>query len=293
MRLVTRGDADGLCCAVFLKLKEKIDSIEFVHPKDMQDGKVQISENDIIANLPYHPKCGMWFDHHASSAEQAKKQKFKGHFRLAPSAARVIYEYYKDPALDKYLDLLIQTDKMDSANLEVRDVTHPQDYILLMYTLDPRSGLGPFKDYFLKLLDLIVEKPVAEILQVPEVQSRCTRLMQEQERFKKIMLDNSRLEGNVIVTDLRKLKVIPVGNRFLIFTLFLDGNVQVRIFNGKAGEFIVVALGRSIFNKTCTTDLGALCAQYGGGGHSGAATCQLPLDRAETVIPEIINKLKK
>ncbi|MBI3038190.1 exopolyphosphatase [bacterium] len=270
MRLVTRADADGLCCAVFLKMKEKIECVEFVHPKDMQDKKVNITENDIIANLPYHPNCALWFDHHASSAQDAKKFPFKGNFRVAPSAARVVYEYFKDPAMDKHLPLLTETDKMDSAQLDVSDVTDPKGYILMMYTLDPRSGLGPFKDYFLRLVDWIIEKPIVS----------------------QVMKETSHQEGNVIITDLRKSKGVPAGNRFLIFTLFPQGNVQARIFNGKAGEFIVVAMGHSIFNRTCKVDLGALCAQYGGGGHAGAATCQLPLEKSEKLIPEIIQKLK-
>lgn len=292
MRLVTRGDADGLCCAVFLTIKEKIDSIEFVHPKDMQDGKVKITSNDIIANLPYHPDCAMWFDHHASNEATSNQIKFKGAFHLAQSAARVIYEHYRDPALDRFKDLLEQTDKMDSANLTEKDVTDPRDYILLMYTLDPRSGLGAFKDYFMKLKDWIVEKPIAEILRIPEVKERCMKLLADQKKFAEVMKENSRLDGNVIITDIRKVKDLPSGNRFLIFTLFPRGNVQARIFNGRGGEFVVIALGKSIFNRTCMTDVGSLCHQYGGGGHSGAATCQVPLDKAETIIGEIITKLK-
>jgi hypothetical protein len=292
MRLVTRGDADGLCCAIFLKLKEQIDSIEFVHPKDMQDGKVTITKNDIIANLPYHPDCGMWFDHHATSEENAKTKEFQGHFRLAPSCARVIFEYYKDPQLGKFDKLLEETDRIDSANLSVEDVTNPQGYMLVFYTLDPRSGLGPFKDYFLKLMDWLTTKNVMEILMIPEVRERCKRLLMDQQKFIEAMKATSRLDGNVIITDLRSAGPVPSGNRFLIFTLFPLGNVQARIFNGRAGEFIVVALGKSIFNRTCEIDLGALCGEFGGGGHSGAATCQLPLDQAEEAVQKIITRLK-
>lgn len=291
MRLVTRGDADGLTCAVFLRIKEKIESIDFVHPKDMQDGKVQITNNDIIANLPYHPNCAMWFDHHASNEQTAQTVDFKGNFRLAPSAARVIYEHYRDPALDRFKALLEQTDKMDSAHLSVEDVTDPRDFILLMYTLDPRSGLGAFKDYFLKLMDWIVAKPVDEILRLPEVKERCMKLLAEQKNFSEAMKKYSRLEGNVIITDLRELKASPIGNRFLIFTLFPQGNVQVRIFNGKGGEFIVVALGKSIFNRSCLADVGKICEKHGGGGHSGAATCQIPPDKANQIIAEIVTSL--
>jgi len=293
MRLITRGDADGLCCAVFLRIKEKIDAIEFIHPKDMQDGKIEITPNDIIANLPYRPTCGMWFDHHASSGESAVRNKFKGKFRVAPSAARVVYEYYNDPELNKYSKLLEETDKVDSAHLQISDVTDPHGYVLLMYTLDPRSGLGPFKEYFLRLMDWIIEKPIDDILQIPEVKERCDRLLREQDEFAEVMRANSHLEGNVIVTDLRKVQKIPVGNRFLIFTLFPEGNVQIRVFNGKGGEFIVAALGTSIFNRTCRISVGDLCIKYGGGGHKGAATVQLSHDNADKIVTELIAYLRK
>ncbi|MBF0543363.1 MAG: exopolyphosphatase [Candidatus Riflebacteria bacterium] len=290
MRLITRGDADGLCCAVFLRIMESIDSIEFVHPKDMQDGKVMVTTNDIIANLPYHPDCGMWFDHHASSEKDANKP-FKGKFKIAPSAARVIFEHYDCSELKPFLDLLEATDMLDSAQLSIPDVTDPKDYILLFYTLDPRSGLGPFKDYFLKLMDWIIFKPISEILEIPEVKKRCTDLFQQQKEFEKLMRETSRVEGKVIFTDLRKTPKVPAGNRFLIFTIFPEGSVQVRVFNGKGGEFTVIAIGHSIFNRTCQVDVGALCNQYGGGGHKGAATCQVANQDADKIVKEIIKQL--
>ncbi|MBF0406037.1 MAG: exopolyphosphatase [Candidatus Riflebacteria bacterium] len=292
MRLVTRGDADGLCIAVFLKIMESIDSIEFAHPKDMQDGKVFVTKNDIVANLPYHPSCGMWFDHHASS-EKDSSNSFKGGFRIAPSAARVVYDYYNSFKLYKYTALLEATDRIDSADLTIQDVLTPTDYILLFYTLDPRSGLGAFKDYFLRLADWLIDKSINEILEIPEVKKRCQDLLAQQKEFAEVMRSTSTVEGNVVLTDLRKIQKVPAGNRFLIFTQYPQANVQVRVFNGRGGEFTVIAIGRSIFNKSCTVDAGALCEQYGGGGHKGAATCQVPNQIADEVIRSVIQQLNE
>lgn len=290
MRLITRGDADGLCCAVFLRIKESIDSIEFAHPKDMQDGKIKVTPNDIIANLPYHPSCGMWFDHHSSSEKDAFRN-FRGNFRVAPSAARVVFEYYRDRALGIFNTVLEATDKIDSACLTMEDVVNPQGYILLFYTLDPRSGLGPFRDYFQRLMDWIITKPVDAILDLPDVKERWTRLLAEQQRFSETMQRHTLQKGPVIFTDLRKATEVPPGNRYFIYTLYPQGNVQMRIFNGKGNEFTVIALGHSIFNKTCTVDLGALCSKYGGGGLKTAATCQVVNEKAEQVIGEILTAL--
>jgi hypothetical protein len=97
---------------------------------------------------------------------------------------------------------------------------------------------------------------------------------------------------NTHYTDLRDAKQIPAGNRFLVFTLFPKGNVEVRIFGGKEGKTTVVAVGHSIFNRTCGVNAGKLMAEYGGGGHAGAGTCQLAPADAERKIEEIIRRLQ-
>jgi len=293
MRVFTRGDMDGLASIVLLGLVEDISEITFAHPKDMQDGSIKVDKNDIIINLPYVPGCGMWFDHHISEEIKLKDiGPFKGSFALAPSAARVIYDFYKSPKFAQYKDLLVATDCMDSGRLTMEDVTNPSGWILLGMTLDPRSGLGmEFRDYFRHVVDNVRQFPLEKVLENPDVKKRCERVLREQDEFKSILKQNSRQEENVIITDFRKIRNLPAGNRFLVYTLYPDANVEVRLFPGALNN-TVAAIGHSIFNRTCKINIGELTAKYGGGGHFGAGTCQLPNDIADVKITEIIKILK-
>jgi len=297
MRILTRGDFDGLISSVLLTMVESIREIRFAHPKDAQDGKVEATENDIVVNMPYIPGCGMWFDHHVT--EEAKVEdlgSFKGSFEMAPSAARVIYNHYgadKFQAEQDLTEMLESVDRLDAAQLTEDDVTNPQRWILLGLTLDQRSGLGPeFRKYFRWLVEYVKELPIDRVLQHPEVKRRCERVLNEQEEFKKVLEANASQDGNVIITDLRGKSDLPVGNRFLVFTMFPDANVEVRIFDGYQGS-TVVAAGKSIFNRTCNVSCGGLLSGYGGGGHAGAGTAQLRGDRIEDEIREIVDTFKK
>jgi hypothetical protein len=295
MRLITRGDVDGLACAIFITTIEKIDSIKFIHPKDMQDGLVNVTSEDIICNLPYNPGCAMWFDHHVSEGEREENVKsgsFKGKYDQAPSAARLVYEYYNDSRLDKYKEFLEAVDKMDSATLDIEDVTNPKGWMLLLYSLDPRTSIGDFKYYFFQLIDLIKTKPLKKIMKDPEVALRCDYVSSEQSDFKQALLDHTKLDGNVIVTDFRDLDDIPMGNRFLVYTLFPEGNISVRLFKAFESNKIVVAAGHNIFKRDSKTNIGMLFSKYGGGGHKGAGTCQIDQDPADERINEIINIMK-
>jgi hypothetical protein len=297
MRIVTRGDFDGLASSVLLTEIHQVREIRFVHPKDAQDGKVDADEEDIVVNVPYVQGCGLWFDHHVS--EEAKVPdigKFKGAFATAPSAARVVYDYYKKDhgaKLAKYAELLEATDRLDAAQLTLEDVTNPQGWILLGLTLDPRSGLGPeFRKYFRWLVEYIKELPLDKVLAHPEVKKRTDRVLKEQQEFKSILGGRAKLDGNVIVVDFRNMPEKPVGNRFLVYTMFPEGNVEMRLFDGHKGA-VVVAAGHSIFNRTCNVNIGELLKTYGGGGHRGAGTTQLPPETAEAQMAEILATLKK
>lgn len=294
MRVLTRGDLDGLTATVFLSLVEKVTEVKFAHPKDVQDGKVPCDQEDIVVNLPFVKGCGLWFDHHVSEEEKLGAiGGFKGRFAVAPSAARVVSDHYKSPEFDKYKDLLEATDRLDAAQLSMDDVARPSGWILLGYTLDPRTGLGPeFQKYFRWLVEYVKEVPLAKILQHPEVKKRCDRVLEEQEEFKKVLQSRTKVDGTVVLTDFRGLKDAPVGNRFLVYTLYPQCNVEVRIFAGKGGATINVAIGHSIFNRTCKANAGKLCARYGGGGHQGAGTCQLSPDKADAQIKDIVAELK-
>lgn len=295
MRLIIRGDADSLACAVFITTMETIESFKFVHPKDMQDGKIEVTNEDIICNLPFHPDCYMWFDHHISEEERDEKVKsgdFKGKFGLAPSAARLIYEYYNDPALKKYEEFLDAVDKFDSAQLSIEDVTNPKGWILLLLSLDPRTTIGDYKNYFYEMVDWIKHLPLKKIMKKPEVALRCEYVISEQAEFKDALLKYTRVDGNVIITDFRELDETPIGNRFYVYTLFPEGNISLRIFMGKGKKNVVCAAGHNIFKRDSKTNIGMLFAKYGGGGHAGAGTCQLDVETADEKIKEIIEQMR-
>ncbi|MBI4712196.1 MAG: exopolyphosphatase [Planctomycetes bacterium] len=294
MRIITRGDMDGLASSVLLTTVEKVGEIAFVHPKDAQDGRISATPDDILVNLPYVQGCGMWFDHHISEDEKAEKVKgFKGAYKVAPSAARVIHDYYQSPLFEPYKKMMDAIDRFDSGNLTMEDVTNPQDWILLAYTIDPRTGLGPeFQKYFRWLVEYVKEIPLDKVLEHREVKKRIDKVKSEQDEFKKLLQQHCRLDGNVVITDLRALTQVPTGNRFLVYTLFPQANVEARIFWGKGKQVVIIACGHSIFNRTCKVNLGKLLAEYGGGGHAGAGTCQIPVEKADKTIPELIKRLQ-
>ncbi|NTW50308.1 MAG: exopolyphosphatase [Chlorobiales bacterium] len=303
MRLLTRLDFDGLACATLLKEVLSIDAVEFCHPKDMQDGKIPVTENDIITNLPYHPNAGIWFDHHASEALRNGEAVFNGRYELAPSTARVVYNYFVEKGegekLRKYKQFLIEVDKVDSATLSPEDVSNPKGWVLLAYIMDPRSGLAKGSNYqisnydlMMKLIDWMQIFTAEEILEFPDIKERATRYFDEEKVFKEALLANSRQDKNVIITDFRGMDA-PAGNRFLIYSLFPEANISVRLIDGKDKCVTVIAGGHSIFNRTSKTDVGALMSRYGGGGHRGAGTCQIGAPHANLILSDIVAQMKK
>ncbi len=298
MRLVTRGDLDGLTSAVIITMKESIDAIALVHPQDITDKTVEIRSDDILTNLPYHPNCGMWFDHHLlTDSNEKPPENFKGRYELAPSAARLVYEYYRerdpdDEALKRLEPLVNETDRLDAALLTPDDVENPRDYILLGYTIDSRTGLGSFEEYFRQLVEWLKTKSIQEVLAMPEVRARAQRLRADQADFKRLLSRNSFQLNNVIITDLREIEQLPSGNRFLVYTLFPEANVSLRVHWGPRHGSVIAAVGHSIFNRTCKTSVGELMSRYGGGGHRGAGTCVLPIEQAADAIDEILFELQ-
>jgi nanoRNase/pAp phosphatase (c-di-AMP/oligoRNAs hydrolase) len=298
MRLVTRGDLDGLTSAVIITMKEPIDEVVLVHPQDITDKRVEIRSDDILVNVPYDPRCGMWFDHHLlTDSNEKPPDDFRGRHRIAPSAARLVYEYYleKDPhdaALLRLSTLVDETDRLDAAQLTQSDVDDPRDYILLGYTIDSRTGLGSFEDYFTRLAEWLKHLPIEDVLRQPEVAARVERIRGEQADFKRLVARNSFQLNNVVVTDLREVERLPAGNRFLVYSLFPDANVSLRVHWGPRHDTVIAAVGHSIFNRTCNTSVGELMSRYGGGGHRGAGTCVLPHERAADAIDEILFELQ-
>ncbi|MFC1619198.1 exopolyphosphatase [Candidatus Neomarinimicrobiota bacterium] len=299
MRVVYRGDLDGTLCTAILIDVGLGDEITQAHPKDMQDGKVDITGEDILCNLPYHPNCYMWFDHHVTEIENSNAPTdFKGLVEVAPSAAGLVYRYFlpDHPELKKYEQLVTETDLIDSADLTKDQVVNPKGTYLLGFLLDPRTGLGLSRDFSisnyqwsLQLPKLLTQHTVEEILAMPDSQERIKRYNEMQQVAIDFNKANSRLEGNVIVTDVRD-KQIPPANRFLIYAIpsLEEGNISVRMASGKQGEFNTISVAYSIFNRTSKVDCGSLCKSYGGGGHRAAATCQPSIEDSDRVFAELI-----
>ncbi len=294
MRVVTRGDLDGLTCTVLLGINEGVDDFLLTHPQELTEGRVEIRDTDIIANLPYQSGCAMWFDHHMHTAAVATPAEgFEGAFGHAPSAARLVYEYYGGrEKMPEFEELVRETDRLDSADLTLDDIVDPQGYIKLGYTIDGRSGLGVFERYFMTLMHLLIKKlPVEQVLSHPEVEKRCRRLEEEDLQLHAALKGYGVIHDNVVLTDFRGLDRVPVGNRFLVFALFPQVNVAVRVQWGPDKEFAMLTLGHSILNRTCRTNVGDLAARYGGGGHRGAGSIKLIEDpdiQIEAIVGELV-----
>jgi hypothetical protein len=294
MRLVTRGDLDGVVSAVQITTMEPVDSLELIHPQDITDGKFDVREGDILANLPYHPACAMWFDHHELTDSNRKPPEvYRGKHALMPSVARVVFEYYRSGKLRRYEPLIVETDRFDSAQLSVEDISNPQGAILLGFTIDPRTGLGIDKGIFLVLVELLKTSNIDAVLATPEI-SRRVRLCKENDlKALQALQDHSWTDGNVIVTDFRTVEKPPVGNRFLIYLIYPECNVSVRLQWGPRKESIAVTVGHSIIRRTCKTDIGRLCSDFGGGGHRGSGACTLLPAEADNKLEELIRRLRE
>jgi len=301
MRLLTRSDFDGLACGALLVYLGLIDEWKFVHPKDIQDGLIEASDNDILANIPYIKGCKLWFDHHSSESERLGKNiYFEGVSRPAPSCARVVYEYYGgDAKLGKFAEMIHYVDKVDSGDLTPDEILDPKGWVLLGFIMDPRTGLGRFRNFTISNYDLMkelalacTEKNINEILAMPDVKERLDLYFEQTNSYKEMILKYAKPMDNVIMIDLRNVETIYAGNRFFIYTLFPEQNISVWVVDGRNKVNVAITVGYSIINRTSTVDVGALLLYYGGGGHKQVGTCQVPYDDADKVIAEILEKLK-
>ena len=304
-RLVTRSDFDGLACAMILKELNLIDDIKFVHPKDVQDGKVELSENDITTNLPYDPRVGIAFDHHESEIDRLKATETGGKLIIDPkarSAARVVYDYYGGKkALPRITDEIIEAvDKGDSADFSIDEILNPSKWVLLHYIMDPRTGLGRFHDFRISNYDLMMELidkclvlSIDEIMELPDVKERTKLYFEQAELFKAQLKRIVKVYDKVAVIDLRNEEVIYAGNRFMVYAMYPETQISVHVAWGFKKQNTAVMIGKSIVNKGSKVDIGELCLSYGGGGHMNAGTCQLPNDTVDNELPTIIKKLNE
>ena len=302
-RLVTRSDFDGLVCAVLLRVLDMIDEITFVHPKDVQDGVVEITERDILTNLPFAPGAHMVFDHHHSETLRNKGERSNHVIDPdAPSAARVIYDYFggaeRFPEISD--ELMRAVDQADSADYRLDDILDPQGWTLLNFLMDSRTGLGRFREFRIsnyQLMMLLIDaclqlQSVQEILELPDVRERAELYRDCSAMFVEQLRRVSHVDGDVVVVDLREEDTIHAGNRFMVYALYPQARVSVHIIWGRQKLNTVFACGKSILDRTSPVDIGEVMLRYGGGGHLAAGTCQVPHEDSERILAEIIEALK-
>ena len=300
-RLVTRSDFDGLVCAVLLKHLDMIDDIKFVHPKDMQDGKIDITDRDITTNLPFVPGVHLAFDHHLSETIRNPGER-PNHiiYPDAPSAARVVYEHFggKRKFPPHWQEMMAAVDKGDSAQFTMDEVLNPTGWVLLNFLMDARTGLGRFREFrisnynlMMDLIDYCKNHSIDQILQLPDVAERSTLYFEQSEKFKEQIRRCATVHKNLVVLDLRREETIWAGNRFVIYALYPQCNISIHVLWGVKQQNTVFATGKSIFDRGSRTNVGELMLGYGGGGHQAAGTCQVGNDEADAVLLELIAKI--
>ncbi|MBC5849982.1 exopolyphosphatase [Vibrio metschnikovii] len=300
-RLVTRSDFDGLVCAVLLKQLDLIEEIKFVHPKDMQDGLIEITEHDIVTNLPYVKEAHMVFDHHLS--ETIRNQGARPNHVIdpnAPSAARVVWDHYGGKSVfpERWIEMMAAVDKGDSAQFTRDEVLDSQGWNLLNFLMDARTGLGRFKEFrvsnynlMMNLIENCRTQSIEQILALPDVQERVELYREHEIKFKEQIQRCGKVYRNLVLLDLTNEEVIYAGNRFIIYALFPHCNISIHKMWGFQQQNIVFATGKSIFDRSSKTNVGALMLKYGGGGHHAAGTCQIPLSEADRVQEELIKQI--
>ena len=297
MRLITRSDFDGLVCGALLKEAGIIDHWKFAHPKDLQDGLVEVN---CLANVPFVEGCGLWFDHHSSEFERNQLEgKYKGESRITPSCARIIYEYYGgEERFSHFNEMLAAVDKVDSGNLTIDEIQNPEGWILIGFLMDPRTGLGRWRNFTIsnyqlmeKLIDACRTMSTDEILNLSDVQERIEVYFEQTAKFKEMVNKYTRTDGDVIISDLRGVDPIYTGNRFLIYSMYPKQNISAWIVSGKGGLGCSVAVGYSVLNRTSNIDVGSLMLKYGGGGHKAVGTCQFKDEEIEAKLPKLLDEL--
>ena len=297
MRLITRADFDGLACGAILLEAGLVDSWKFVHPKDLQDGKIDVTSNDVLTNVPYVEGCGMWFDHHASQIQSLSEEKeIPGVRKLAPSCAEIVYEYYGGVGRFPHLEEMVKAaNKVDSADLTLDEIENPQGWVLLGFIMDPRTGLGRVKEFSKGNWELMEDMlhncrdfDIDILLMLPDVAERVEYYRKQSELFTDMIKTHSWTQKDVVVTDLRGVNPIYTGNRFLLYSIFKEQNISIWVVDGFSGN-CMIAVGHSILNRTSTVDVGGTLAKHGGGGHTKVGTCQVPQDNVDSIVGDLVD----
>jgi nanoRNase/pAp phosphatase (c-di-AMP/oligoRNAs hydrolase) len=303
-RLITRSDMDGLVCGILLKELDLIDDIMFAHPKDMQDGLIEVGPGDITTNLPFVPGAFLAFDHHASEVARAGVPR-SNHIidDKAPSAARVVYDYFGGKSRFPTVSdaMMHAVDKADSAAFNREDILEPKGWELLSFLMDARTGLGRFRDFnisnyqlMMKLIDYCRDhRSIEDILNLPDVKERVDLYLEHHTKHREMIERCAKIHGNLIVLDLREEETIYAGNRFIVYAMHPETNISIHQMWGKNRQNTVFAIGKSIVNRSSKTDVGSLCLEYNGGGHLAAGTCQVENAKADETLAELIKRINK
>jgi hypothetical protein len=304
LRVVTRSDFDGLVCVALLQELDMVSDILYVHPKDIQDGKVSITPYDILANVPYVPECALWFDHHSSEEERLKFEgKFEGLSIKAASTAQVIYEFYGgegEPRMAKFKTLIESVNKADSAKYTRDDIIHPKGWMMMAFLTDPRTGLGYHRGFKISNFQLMKKLPdyfqtmsIQEILGLSDVKERIEVYKASVHKYIKFITMHSTTVGNAAIIDVRGVKEKPIGNRFLEYAIFPEQNISIRLSDGKNQANVMISMGKSILNRTSALDVGSLMLGYHGGGHKAVGTCQVDNWEVPTVLENLLKHINK
>jgi nanoRNase/pAp phosphatase (c-di-AMP/oligoRNAs hydrolase) len=300
-RLVTRSDFDGLVCAVLLTELGIIDDIKFVHPKDMQDGIIEITDRDITTNLPYVPSAHLVFDHHLS--ETVRNTEIADNYIIdpnAPSAARVVYDYYggRDKFPAAWNDMMAAVDKSDAARFGQQDILEPNGWVLLNCLMDARTGLGRFHNFRIsnyQLMKDLIDKcrtlSIQDIMGLPDVNERVEMYFEHEELARQQIRRCTTVHDELVVLDLRNEETIYAVNRFMIYAMYPETNISMHVMWGLKRQNTVFAIGKSILNRSSDVNIGELCLDYGGGGHYNAGTCQVSNEDALNKMREIIARI--
>ena len=303
-RLITRSDMDGLVCGTLLKELGLVNQIEFVHPKDMQDGKIAVSASDISTNLPYVPGIYAAFDHHESEGKRVAEKPANHIIDVtAPSAARVVFDFFGGKATFPRIsdDMMVAVDKADAARFDRADVLDAQGWELLSFLMDARTGLGRFRDFRIsnyQLMMLLIDAcrnhtSIEDILNLPDVRERVELYKAHQVLAREQIKRCTRVEGPLAILDLRNEETIYASNRFMVYALFPQTNISVHVMWGREKQNTVLAFGKSIFDRTNTTNIGEMMLEQGGGGHQAAGTCQIANDKADVVLKALSERINR
>lgn len=292
MRIVTRADFDSVVCAVLLRdALEITEPVYWVEPHEIQKRLATIEPTDIIANLPFHENCALWFDHHFSNRVD---QPFEGLYRIAPSAAGLVYEYYRDDLKHDFAELVAQADKIDAADLTVEEVRYPEKYPYILLSMTISSQAKEDAPYWDRLINLFQYQTMTAVMVDPQVRGKCRQVVEENRAYKKLLKENTRIKGRVSITDFRSFDPPPTGNRFLVYSLFPETVVNVKIRHDIEGrETVIVNAGYNFLRPGCNVNIGAMFSRFEGGGHRTVGACSFTPDKTDDYLPQIIDRLVK